>query len=298
MLELLPIELVGEVMRTASEIFLERDRATVLNIAKSCILGYNSATPVLYRTVVLSDGHDLLVHIFVDEDTSTTGILAAAPARRLLPLVKRLFLDHRGNLNKAQFRHLVNLEAIFTISVDVTFLDDSLWQILPSTVTQFYALSLPYPESLPLSTTHLSCYFFFGSVADFQQWVSSTVPDSITHVALELNDALTEDSRDDHESGILKLLLFLLARNTHAPVVLRPYKMATDLVSQRVILRAISAISYEDRSRVWMWRDMRLITNFAGDVAASRADSIAGRSPWTEGMPATEEELKEGRYMI
>jgi len=295
MLELLPIELVGQVLRTASEFFLERDRAVVLNIAKSCILGYNSATPVLYRTVVLSHGHDLLFHIFVEEDSSTIGILAAAPARRLLPLVKRLFLDQRINLNKGQLRHLVNLEAVFTVSVDVTFLNDAMW---PPTVTQFYALSLPYPESLPPSTTHLSCYFFFGSVADFQQWASSTVPDSITHVAIELNDAVTEDPTDEHESGILKLLLFLLARNTHASVVLRPYKLATDPVSQRVILRAISAISYEDRSRVWVWRDMRLITNFADDVAASRADSIAGRSPWTEGMPATEEELKEGRYMI
>jgi len=101
MAQKLPIEIVREILSTATEVFLLSDRATALGIALTSTLGYHAAIPILYRTVYAIEGNiQAIRYLFNNHGVAATElgkVLRIPPSQRLCPLVQRLFLgqEHR-----------------------------------------------------------------------------------------------------------------------------------------------------------------------------------------------------------
>lgn len=286
MCDRMPIELVTQILGATAELVFHTDVVVALNIARSSLIGYLSATPVIYRMVKINSGNvDAVGRIFSGEHHGT-GSLSRSPAQRLCPLVKALFIDDALGIDSRRFSHLVNLIALYCFDYGIGL--NLLGCSLPPRLTQYYALIYD-PTYVPLATvTHVSIYFAFDAeeVSDFLHDCCNTLlPHTVTHVAIELNETI-DASRED---GIKEIVSFMLSRNSTAPVVLRLYRCASESFSLKVVMRVINSLATrEDRRRVHIWRDTRPVKNGIDDLALSRRDAFDGRTPWTEASAVTE----------
>ena len=289
MFDNMPMELVGAVLQTAAELYLESDRVTVMNITRSCSVGYTFAIPVLYRTLVIEDSNSsLLAPVFDTIVPFTSGLLSRPATERLCVHVRRLFLNINQKMDVARFSSLFpQLQAIYTFSNGLT---KEISEQLPSSVRSFHTLSAPQNQWVPSSVTRLCIYWYFGNnmITNLTEWLGTSVSNNVTHVALELNDAL----KLSQEMDCTKALRYLLARDTTAPVVIRLYRKAVYPRSLRVMLRAIGNLDATHQQRVYLWRDKRRIRGGIDDISTSKWDSVGGRTPWSEATPVTQTELE------
>jgi len=89
----LRIELISKICQAAAELFVELDRKSVLNIAISCPVGYYAVIPVLYRTLLMTQGRsELAMRVFRTKTNRAIGdsTLNVPPSERLCSLVRRL----------------------------------------------------------------------------------------------------------------------------------------------------------------------------------------------------------------
>jgi len=291
MLGHIPIELVGAMLQTAAELYLVSDRATVLNIAKSCSIGYTYAIPILYRTLVIDGTNSHLFAPVFNESVPfriAGGLLSRPATERLCWHVRRLFLGINQMMDPLRFGRLFpQLQAIFGFG-DL-FLTESDYGQLPSSLRSFHALSIPHVQWIPPPITHLCIFWQFGhlSVNKLVEWFEARVSDTVTHVALELNDDLEPDQEED----FVVTLRYLLGRSATAPVVIRIYSDAINAISIRIMLRTIGNMDAMQRQRVLIWRDEREIRGGFGDINTSKLDAVCGRTPWSEALPETQNEL-------
>ena len=169
MCERLPIEIFCEILRTAAEDFLLRDRQSVLNIALTATVGYGVAMPVLYRTLYADqDSIETALRVFGDGQSASSdgsGILRDPPSRRLCPLVRRLYLHHGHNLPIMDFQKLVNLERLLLYH---GFLQPEDLEAVPPSVTHVGVLTRAVFHFATPSVTHVSYYWDnrYGYVSD------------------------------------------------------------------------------------------------------------------------------------
>ena len=291
MLDRLPLELVGEVLRITAEECLPMDRQTICNIALSSSLGYGSAIPVLYSGIVINrKNEDYVARVFDEDSVLTSGPLHIAPSQRLCPLIRRIYLEMSRNRLHVNIRHLINLQAIFSLTLGDKNLPPSMYPNIAPTLKQCYILSVEHPDQLPTSVTHVSYYIRASAnfFAAFQDYAERTIAETITHVSLELNEAIQAGC----ETSLLSLLRALLTRNSSAPVTLRLYDNAISEPSETFVLKAIARLEPERlRRRVQLWRDHRPITMPVDDINTSKADCIVGRTPWAESESLSQTEL-------
>ena len=293
MLDRLPLELVCDILRIAAVMCLPTDRQTIRNIALSCSLAYGSVIPVLYSAFVIDEKNKKHVgEVFEDSPPLASGVFSIAPSQRLCPHIRRVFVETKLKISSRQLSLLVNLRSIFSLSLDFDALTpESLPDPVPS-LEHFYVLSVDYPPSLPPSVTHVSYYIHIpapASITVFEDYAKRVFSDTITHVAIELNESIVPS----YETPLLSLLKALLGRNSSAPVVLRLYRNAGDNDCERVVLRAIARLELEPlRRRVLLWRDPRPIFDTKDDINISKMDCIVGRTPWEEAEPVSHAELE------
>jgi len=286
----LPLELVLDVLSTAAEVSLSDGcRNVALELARAFSLAYTAVTPILYRTLTVDEhNYEMVLRIFEDQSPVIIGVLSQPPLQRLCVHVRRVFLEgHKSHLDPNHLRQLRNLSAIYCASFGHGLFQSDEYQQLARTVKQVYALTTDYPTDLPRSVTHVSFYMQVSGtseVTEFETLVSS-LPPSVTHIALEINMTfeLTDGVANEGVANkMLELLEDLLARNSTAPVVLRLYSHAAEDGSVKIILDTISRLaSSEARMRVHLWHDERSI-DAAQDIPTSRLDAIVARTPWSE----------------
>jgi len=285
----LPVELVGEIWRAAAELFIETDHRTVLDIAASCTIGYHSATPVIYRTLLMKDGvTELIMRVFSTE-ISSVPTLSTPPALRLCPLVKRLCSFKVPNeFNTEDLKHLTGLETI------CDSLETFLLGPLSPTLRHFSTWTASWPQRLPSTLTHVSlyCYFITGGQAHYNQlkaYTLDTLPETVTHFALTFCYPFPQGTAVE-----LSLLIpFVLAQNGMEIFTIWLFGDAAQELNYLQLLRAIAALQLCDRHRVRLWRDMRSDFHpYSSDfVALVNTDVVAGRTLWTESRPIVQEDL-------
>ena len=285
------MELVGAMLQTAAELYLISDRATVLNIAKSCGIGYTYAIPVLYRTLVIEDTNTHLFAPVFNESAPfrvAGGLLSRPATERLCWHVRRLFLGINETLDPLRFGRLFpQLQAVFAFG-DL-FLTKNDYGQLPSRLWSFHALSIPRDQWVPPTITHL-CIFWtldYLSVDELIEWFETRVSNTVTHVALELNVPLEPDQGTD----FAVILQYLLGRSATALLAIRIYSKAIDPNSIRIMLKGIGNMDAAQRQRVIVWHDERDIQDGLVDVYTSKVDAICGRTPWSEASPEPQSEL-------
>jgi len=293
MLDHLPLELVSDILRVTAEACLQTDHQTILNIALSCSLGYGSAIPALYTSIVVDEKNkDYVCRIFDENTPFISGLLHAAPSQRLCHYIRRIFLETNRSLLATEVRHLVNLHSVFSLTLEIDVLPSELYPHIAPTLRQLYVLSVVYPKTLPESVTHVSYYVHVWSprsFGDFEDYVRRVIPDTATHIALELNESI----EPSYETSLLSLFKTLLTRNSSAPIVLRLYRNASGETCERVVLRAIARLGQEQlRRRVKLWRDARPMVENEDDINTSKLDCIAGRTPWEEAESVSQAELE------
>ena len=292
MFDKLPIELAGEVLRVAAEMFLLSDRGALIAISLSSTFAHRIATKVLYRTLIIEKRNgDPALRVFasVSDVRTMTSILHEPPVQRICPLVRRVFVEWESSFEPSDIRHLVNLEALYCLRT----LDSSTVALMPPSLKRYYSLAPDISSALSASLTHVSFYiqlFLNSAWSGFLQH-SSTFPASIAFIALEIADRIWNESFAE----VNKMLVGLLSNpKVQVEVVFRLYRRAKQPSSVRVIHRAIHGLAdISLQARVKIWHDLRSIHRDDEDVGISKEDALAGRTPWTEARPVTHQELEE-----
>jgi len=283
----LPVELVGEIWRAAAELFIETEHRTVLNIAASCTIGYHAATPVLYRTLLMTDrGAELAMRVFNTEFTSNVSKLSAPPAQRLCPLVRRLCaMRVPDGFTADDLQHLTGLEMI----CDPDLLEAFLLTPQAPTPTHFFRYTTEWPGRLPPTITHVSMFSSGETREQMKAFIDNTLPEMATHLALSFRDTLEHEGIPE----LVGLLQVIVARRFSAPAAIWLLGDAAEEASHRSMLRAIAALGLDDQSAVRIWRDLRpaFLESTEEIMVAAEMDFVAGRTPWTEAESVTQEEL-------
>ena len=297
MLEGLPIELVGQILGLLAEMSLMNNRGMVLQIALIGSIGYAAVVPVLYRTVEMNESNSKAVEYMFSEDATpfTRGLLQPPPALRLCPHVRRIFV--KTNTSFPNFRLLSNLETVATVSGNRSILPQKDFSKLARSLAHYVSLTVVHPEELPPTVTHASFYIHLweaSALGIFQEYAQATFRDTLTHIAIELNEAI----HYNYEQQLIKLLSFLISRPTTVLVVLRVYRAASRPKSVAAVARAIWKLAGNSRQRIMLWRDRRRIDTVADDITTSLRDIMEGRMPWTEGQPLSDDDLDDEKQWL
>jgi len=297
MLEGLPIELVGQILGLLAEMSLMNNHGMVLQIALIGSIGYAAVVPVLYRTVKMNESNSKAVEFMFSEDATpfTSGLLQPPPAVRLCPHVRRIFV--KTNSSFPNFRLLSNLETVATVSGNRSILPQKDFPKLARSLAHYVSLTVVHPEELPPTVTHASFYIHLweaSALGIFQAYAQATFRDTLTHIAIELNEAI----HYNYEQQLIKLLSFLISRPTTVLVVLRVYRAASRPKSVAAVARAIWKLAGNARQRIMLWRDQRRIDTVADDITTSLRDIMEGRMPWTEGQPLSDHDLDDEKQWL
>ena len=291
MCERLPIEILCEILRTAAEDFLPRDRQSVLNIALTATVAYGVAMPVLYRTLYADqDSIETALRVFGDGQSASSdgsGILRDPPSRRLCPLVRRLYLYHRHNLPIMDFQKLFNLERLLLYH---GFLQPEDLEAVPPSVTHVGVLTRAVLHFATPSVTHVSYYWEnrYGYVSDSS--LESQVLDglllrptasAVTHIALDLAVELAPPGVND----LRRTVQVILARPKTKILALHVLGEAAKPDNRRILLGMMRQVvrSKEDSRRVVWWFDPRSLNSEVEDIRVCCEEQILGRDVWTEG---------------
>jgi len=291
MCERLPIEILCEILRTAAEDFLPRDRQSVLNIALTATVAYGVAMPVLYRTLYADqDSIETALRVFGDGQSASSdgsGILRDPPSRRLCPLVRRLYLYHGHNLPIMDFQKLVNLERLLLYH---GFLQPEDLEAVPPSVTHVGVLTRAVFHFATPSVTHVSYYWEnrYGYVLDSS--LESQVLDglllrptasAVTHIALDLAVELAPPGVND----LRRTVQVILARPKTKILALHVLGEAAKPDNRRILLGMMRQVvrSKEDSQRVVWWFDPRSLDSEVEDIRVCCEEQILGRDVWTEG---------------
>jgi len=287
MLDQLPVEIVVEILRMTAELVRMTDVQTALNIARSCTIGYRSATPVIYRMISVNRHNADRLEAIFDEDFCGTGLaISDSPAQRLCPLVKTLFLGNLGCINSERIAKLVNLDAIHTV-----IHTNTLMTACSPTVTHCYILGHGSNQSISASVTHLSIYLSFhrSDVGRFvENYLSRMIPETVTHIAIEISGPVLATQK----TSLHKIMEFLTLRHKPAPVIFRLYSDAIKPSSFSMVLCVIHALEPQQRQQVLLWRDHRAVASIDEDLGLLRRDAFDGKTPWTEATAVMEDELQ------
>lgn len=294
MLEGLPIELIGHILRALAELSIVHDPATVMKIALVGSIGYTAAIPVLYRTLdVKGSNYDAIVRIFDESQPpaaadGSSGLLQLPPSVRICPHIRRVFV--KGWTEFPYLQLLPNLEMVFTVSNNRhIFLQEDFPRISKS-LTLYASLSSVHPHTLPQTITHASFYIPIRNASEFQDHAKDMLHDTITHLAIELNDHVF----DRAALHLRELLNFLLCRPTTKIVVLRLYRAAVFAESVAVVIQAIRSLEPVNlQERILIWMDQRQMESSNIDIATSLHDAMKGRTPWTEGIAVEHARIEE-----
>ena len=280
----LPEDLVAEIWRTAAELCIEADRKSVLSIIASCTTGYQAAIPVLYRTFLMThERSQLAMRIFGTKALRVAAgpTLSAAPVKRLCPLVRRLCITEiPDGFTAEHLQHFNSLDSLYDSRCMEPFFDTA----LPSTLKHFRAWTGVWPLGLPRTLTHVTLFYPIGTplephMASFRAYISSELPDSLTHFALSFYNSIT--SAPYTEELIRELLQYVLARKGMKLFVLRLSGHAIDNFSYNLVRRAIAALPANVRKRVGIWYDVRQGLDPSSHRLGIR-DAVANRTPFTE----------------
>jgi len=286
----LPIELVCEILRTTAEEWLLAHKPTVMNIILTSALGYGAATPVLYRTLyVHTENQRLVLRVFDEsESNASTGscnasaILRDPPARRLCPLIRRLFLNRNSDLKPEDVKRLVRLERF--MSYEDAFWSIDIFEALPLSVT--YLALLQHTESYHITPlmTHISYPFSLGANERehiLHGLLKSPSASAVTHIALDINESAARRTGLDRLQSIIRAVL---ARDKIQMLSLHLFDAALDLNSRPIFLEAMQQVvtTEEDRRRFAVWDDYRSVAHKA---SVHIEDFVLGENAWTEGQP-------------
>jgi len=188
----LPVEIVREILSTATEVFLLSDRATALGIALTSTLGYHAAIPILYRTLYAIEGNSQAIrYLFDDHGVAATElgkVLRIPPSQRLCPLVQRLFLGHAHGISPADLDCLTNLRKI------TSYYEFGV-QKVAFTLTHLTILSASRLYHKFASLTHVSYYFSTNHSEEVMgNLTECPSPRTITHITLDMNDCPSADA--------------------------------------------------------------------------------------------------------
>jgi len=304
MTEYLPIEIVGHILRVLAEMSILDNRETVLRIALMGSIGYTVAIPVLYRTVSVTISNlSFITRIFDDSEQAAAsggpgGVLQPSRTSRLCPYVRRIFVDASSSF--PYLRLLPNLEMVVTITSNRGIFPSEDFSHLSKSLTQYTSLTTAYLYTLPPTITHASFYINVWAASvftDFRKYASLTLHDTITHLAIELNDPIYEEAA----LQLRKLLAYLLRRSSTALVVLRLYRDAVLPDSMAAVLWAIHGLPVlpdDLQARLLIWRDQRKIDTVISDMKTSLRDAIEGRTPWMEGRIVSHADLEDANGLL
>jgi len=99
----------------------------------------------------------------------------------------------------------------------------------------------------------------------------------------------------DEVLGLHNFIQNILARRETVCLAVHIFASAPEEKSRDVILRALrqAARSEEDRKKLLIWYDERVMAEYEDDAKACMEDLILGRNAWTEGRQLTQNELHE-----
>jgi len=298
----LPIEIVREMLRIAAEDFLVTDRSTVMNIALAATLGYGVATPVLYRTLSFDKQIKTLVLRIFDDGASNKpaksrnefGIVRDPPARRLCPLVRRLFVNHCSDVSPMALKKLVNLERFFSYEALSSSDELKILEALPPSVTLLGVMQQTELHFVAPSMTHISYCFKIHFEMDEQplhDLLMQPAASAVTHIILDVPE-VEASCLDDLKSMVRMALL----RKETTVLALHVLGDAAQPDVQKILLKAMRQVvqSEEDTQRLVLWFDPRLNeSEGVGDYKLCQEDVMLGRNAWTEGRPIAHFEKEE-----
>ena len=277
----LPIELVLEIFRHASEIFVASDRASAVALAKASRLAYTIVRPILLRRVAITDNNaDAIDNLLLDTESAALILDFNITTGDCDPMTLRIY-------------NLTNIRCIRGIAVLVR---KTIAQLPESGRASLFKIQLwdAGMHPIPPLITHLCLYSTAvddASLPRILECVNSTP--SLTHLGCEFVVRTdSEGSLFQPETLVTCLRAILDAGGSQilqVAVRLCGHIVATDVLWDAYLM-ALWAADIEEPSgnwahRVHLWRDVRCFNDSSDDVAASIADGMAGVDVWSEARP-------------
>jgi len=273
--ERLPTELVLAVFREAAENFVISDRPSVLAIALTSRLAFNTVESILLRRITVIDNN-------------TEAIQEILGDARRAALILDVTLASNWDPPRAIFCNLTKLQCLRGYHVDIA----SAISGLPSSgLTSLYKIQVwgaEPPPVVPPSVSHL-CYYNaypgFPPLGYMVDWVTKTP--TITHLGCEFvsrgDVPIAEDFTPEMLTHGLHALFTKSGQNLCEVSIRLCGEVFTTPSNWTRFVEALRREGWAERVR--LWRDSRNIRDASIDLNASISDSFSGVDVWSEARP-------------
>jgi len=288
MLDLLPGELVLEILRVAAENMVTTNRRSVVALAQTASFVYFAVAPVLYRRVVVTEQNEKGISILLlNADTCT--------------LVRDLtVIWYDWTPEKESVSNFTGLKSICGVDGRVQFILNHLHADSKQSLRMIQSWGFDLLDNVPASVTHVCLYmedrYHSPMLSGLVEW-RKQFP-SITHLGLDMvlhsehmfeldNDTATYEAerRQFAQAVSHQLLDVVTAGGTQLlQLAIRIGGIMADRAPWRAMIEALHerAGDLGVDQRICLWRDQRRIEDFDDDIRASVEDAYNGYDVWTE----------------
>jgi len=274
----LPAELSLAILEAAATQFIHSDRSAVVQLAQTARFVYKLMSPVLYHTVVVTEGNsERIKELFVNAEA----------------------LSHIHTLHMPLYNwDMSNQSAMSLTGVRVLggFVQQirSTLKLLPPPVMGQIARLHVWADNIstladhPLpNITHISLWLS-GLEPGFLNFVPNWLDQAprLTHLVLELVDH-AECQRNVTPTGFAEEIRHLLQSQRGFGIE----RLVIRLVGHKLMnteYRTTLAQVDQTARRIWLWQDEREIRDAAEDMRVATSDVLHGRDYWTEGQPVVD----------
>ena len=288
MFDLLPGEIVLEILRVAAENMVATDRRSVVALAQTASFVYSAVAPVLYRRVVVTQENESgISFLLLNADTCA--------------LVRDLtVIWYNWTPEKEIVSNFTGLKSICGVDGRVQFILNHLHSDSKQSLRMIQSWGFELLDNVPAGVTHVCLYeedryrspMLSGLFECIKQFPS------ITHLGLDMvlhtehmfdldNDTATYEAerRRFAQAVSHQLLDVVTAGGTRIlQLAIRIGGIMADGAPWRAMIEALyeRAGDLGIDQRIRFWRDQRRIEDFDDDVRASVEDAYNGYDVWTE----------------